>query len=133
MLLADNPQPRRGLCLSNAEPTLTNAPSTCRPLPAAPCVQHLPPARLPTHRVSREQRLLVDHLCKDAANAPEVYWRGVVLDAQQDFGGAVPQCDDLAGWLAKGGAGRRKGGWVCAKRSLQEAEHKLMSDKGIPN
>lgn len=49
-----------------------------------------------THRVSREEGLLVDHLRKDAANAPEVHWSGVVLDAQQDFGGAVPQRDDLA-------------------------------------
>ena len=34
------------------------------------------------HRVSREQRALVDHLCENAPNGPDVHWRGVVLGPQ---------------------------------------------------
>lgn len=48
-----------------------------------------------THRITGKQRLLVDHLCKNAANAPQVHRRRVVFDAQQDLRGSVPQGDDL--------------------------------------
>lgn len=44
-----------------------------------------------THRVTREQRALVDHLRKDAADGPDVDRCRVVLGPQQDFRRTVPQ------------------------------------------
>ena len=55
-----------------------------------------------SYRVPRKQRLVVDHLCKDAADAPEVHRCGVVLSAQQDFRGPIPEGDDLHRGLAAG-------------------------------
>lgn len=54
------------------------------------------------HRVAGEEGLLVDHLSKDAADAPQVHGRGVVLHAQQDLGRAVPQRDHLCRREKKG-------------------------------
>ena len=39
--------------------------------------------------------LLSDHFSKDAADAPDINWSGVVLGAQQQLWWSVPQCDDL--------------------------------------
>ena len=48
-----------------------------------------------THRVSREEGSAVDHLCKDAADGPDIHRRGVVLSAQQDLRCSVPERDNL--------------------------------------
>ena len=47
------------------------------------------------HRVSWEEGSPVDHLCKDAANGPDIHRRGVVLGAQQNLRCPVPQRDHL--------------------------------------
>ena len=53
------------------------------------------------HRVSGEERPLVDHLCEDAANGPDVHGRGVVLGSQQDLRSPVPQRDHLHKYTAQ--------------------------------
>jgi hypothetical protein len=45
--------------------------------------------------VAGEKGAAVDHLGEDAAHGPHVDGGGVVLGAEQDFRGAVPQSDDL--------------------------------------
>ena len=43
------------------------------------------------YRVARKQGLLIDQLCKDAANGPEVDSCGIVLGSQQNLWGSIPQ------------------------------------------
>ena len=45
--------------------------------------------------VALKQRPAGNHLGKDAAHAPDVYWSGIELAAQQNLGRAVPQSDHL--------------------------------------
>ncbi len=45
--------------------------------------------------VTVEQRLLGEHLGKDASNGPDVHGPGVASAAQEDLRGAVPQGDNL--------------------------------------
>lgn len=37
------------------------------------------------------------HLCKDATNAPDIHSCGIELAAQENLGGAIPQCHHLQG------------------------------------
>jgi len=46
-------------------------------------------------RVAREEGVAGDHLGEDAANAPDIDGDGVVLAAEEDLRGAVPEGDDL--------------------------------------
>jgi hypothetical protein len=45
--------------------------------------------------VARKKRLLADHLCKDATDAPHVDRRGVVSATEENLGRPVPKCHDL--------------------------------------
>lgn len=60
--------------------------------------------------------LLSDHFSKDAADAPDINWSGVVLRAQQQLWWSVPQCDDLErnreGKGERGGRGKGRKGLV---------------------
>mmetsp|Transcript_25471 Transcript_25471/g.78404 ORF Transcript_25471/g.78404 Transcript_25471/m.78404 type:complete len:353 (-) Transcript_25471:83-1141(-) len=64
--------------------------------------------------IAREERATRSHFSEDAADGPEVDRRGVVLAAEQDLGGAVPERDDFVGVgaLARGreGAGEAEVG-----------------------
>jgi hypothetical protein len=48
-------------------------------------------------RVAREQRLACGHLGEDAADGPHVDACAVLASAEEDFGCAVPESDDLRG------------------------------------
>ena len=59
-----------------------------------------------THRVPGKKRPLVDHLCKDAADGPDVHRRGVVLCSKQDLRSSVPQCHHLQQRIFLSGFGK---------------------------
>ena len=46
-------------------------------------------------RVSVEERLLQNHLCKDARDAPDVDGAGVARRAEQNLGSSIPQSHHL--------------------------------------
>lgn len=71
---------------------LDSTPST-----PAPLFSHSPedPEDLINLRVTGEERLTHDHLGKDAADRPHVNARRVVTRAEEDFGSAVPESDNL--------------------------------------
>ncbi len=45
--------------------------------------------------VARKERLLADHLCKNAPDAPHVDGRGVVSAAEKNLGRPIPKGNDL--------------------------------------
>ena len=48
---------------------------------------------------SREERLALKHLCKDAAGTPDIDGDVVLLPGEHDLGGAVIPGGDVAGHL----------------------------------
>jgi hypothetical protein len=62
------------------------------------------PEELVDLAVTGEERVLVVHLGKDAADRPDVHGHGVVPGAEEDLGGPVPKSDHLVGVGADGDA-----------------------------
>lgn len=80
--------------------------------------------------VAREERLACAHFGEDAAHGPHVDAGGVGAGAEQDFGGAVPEGDDL-GVLVEcrvGGVG------LCLLRACRflEVHQMLVQDRNPP-
>ena len=58
------------------------------PLRRTPCAEYT--VELVDFRITREERVEVEHLGEDASDAPNVDPRGVVGGAEEDLGGTVP-------------------------------------------
>ena len=52
--------------------------------------------------VPGEHGLFGDHLCENHPNRPDIHGHGVLDDAEQDFRGAVPQCNNFVGVRSQG-------------------------------